>query len=339
MNVVTESTMAIDTTFNSIINEIQLSKLNFGIQLTPFAAYITLKKSTQVDKNGVHAAPSPPLFSILQQSYHDLRAAQEENLCLRNALKACEQKCEDLTMVNSSLFKKLEAVDLDVNASREVNDSLCLRLDSTEKEVSKLRQLNKDLEDKVKLHSKEYSAYTFDTNAKIKALTKEIGGKDKENYNLNKTIANQRDTVTNLKDEVSKMKIRATKAEKENKKMEKKLVKLEAKREKQSRSSQTVSCIDTPYSISEPLPPIFGSQVCTQSKSIFLSRSLPDISKVALVNITADDILQEAAEEALNAQYDEEINVFYEEARQKARKIRELYDENAIGELFGPNSI
>ena len=42
-------TMAIDTTFNSILNEIQLSKLNFAIHLTPYAAYITLKKSTLVD--------------------------------------------------------------------------------------------------------------------------------------------------------------------------------------------------------------------------------------------------------------------------------------------------
>lgn len=41
----------------------------------------------------------------------------------------------------------------------------------------------------------------------------------------------------------------------------------------------------------------------------------------------------------MNSKYDEEINVFYEEARQKARRIRELYDENAIGELFGPNFI
>ena len=50
----TESTMAIETTFNSILNEIQLSKLNFVMQLTPYAAYITLKKSTQVDRDDVH---------------------------------------------------------------------------------------------------------------------------------------------------------------------------------------------------------------------------------------------------------------------------------------------
>ena len=134
MIVVTESKMAIDSTFNSIINEIQMSKLNFGIQLTPFAAYITLKKSTQVDKNGDYAVPSPPLFLILQQSYRDLCAAQEENTRLMETLKTCEQKCEDLSIVNSSLLKKCETADSDVIATRKANDSLCVKIYSAEKE-------------------------------------------------------------------------------------------------------------------------------------------------------------------------------------------------------------
>ena len=56
-----EFTMAIETAFNAIINGIQLSKLNYAIQLTPYAAYIELNKSTQVDKNSIVAPPSPPL--------------------------------------------------------------------------------------------------------------------------------------------------------------------------------------------------------------------------------------------------------------------------------------
>ena len=49
--------MAIDAKFNSIVHDIQLSNLNFTNQLTPFAAYIAIKKSTQLDKNG-NPAPS-----------------------------------------------------------------------------------------------------------------------------------------------------------------------------------------------------------------------------------------------------------------------------------------
>ena len=56
---VTELEMATNTTFASIIKEIQLSNLNFVIKMTPFAAYITLKKSVQKDLNGVPATPAP----------------------------------------------------------------------------------------------------------------------------------------------------------------------------------------------------------------------------------------------------------------------------------------
>ena len=339
MDAVTEFTMAIDTKFNSILNEIQLSKLNFAIQITPFAAYITLKKSTQVDKNGAHAIPSPPLFQMLQQAYRELSAVKEDNAHLRQTLKLSEQKCENLDTVNASLFKKLNAADSELTASRDANDSLGKKIEDKDKEILKLRQLKKDLEDNVKLQLKDQSEYTFETNAKIKSLNNAIGIKDKETHNLNKIITNQHDTVSKLKTEVSKLKIRESKLEKEKRKQEKELANLKIRKKQISVHSQTSSTDDTPYCIAEPLPPIFGSQLCTQSKPIFMTKSLPDVSKVVLVNVTEDDILQEAAEEALNAQYDREIATYYEEAKLKATRMRELYDENAIGELFAPNLI
>ena len=70
-----------------------------------------------------------------------------------------------------------------------------------------------------------------------------------------------------------------------------------------------------------------------------MTKSLPDVSKVVIVNITEDELLQETAVEALNAQYDREITAYYEEAKLKAIRMRELNDENAIGELVAPNLI
>ena len=96
MNTDTDSTMAIDTTFNSIVKDMQLSNLNFTIQLTPYAAYITLKKSTQVNRNGLHANPSPPESTLLQQSYRDQTALHEEIKFLKEALSESEQRCNYL---------------------------------------------------------------------------------------------------------------------------------------------------------------------------------------------------------------------------------------------------
>ena len=60
-----ELRMAIETKFDSIINEIQLSKLNFVVNITPYAAYITLKKSTLVNQSGIHSLLSPPILNLL----------------------------------------------------------------------------------------------------------------------------------------------------------------------------------------------------------------------------------------------------------------------------------
>ena len=57
---VTDLEMAANTTFTSIVNEIQLSNLNFSMKMTPYAAYITLKKTVQTDVNGFQMNPAPP---------------------------------------------------------------------------------------------------------------------------------------------------------------------------------------------------------------------------------------------------------------------------------------
>ena len=80
MSQVTDLKMAINATFGSILNEIQLSNLNFSIQLTPFAAYIILKKFTQKDLHGVPSNPSPPVLYLLQQVQQEHLALQDENV-------------------------------------------------------------------------------------------------------------------------------------------------------------------------------------------------------------------------------------------------------------------
>ena len=111
MKIDSESKMAIDATFNSILNEVQMSNLNFAIQLTPFAAYITLKKSTQVDKSGRSTTPSAPLFFHLQQAYRDQGTAQEEITRLKALLAANEQMCFEMDNLIKSLLTKLDKAD------------------------------------------------------------------------------------------------------------------------------------------------------------------------------------------------------------------------------------
>ena len=105
-----ELSMAIDTTFNSILNEIQLSKLNFNINVTPYAAYITLKKSTVIDRTGTSAIPSPPILRLLEKAIQDRFTAENENVELKTALLECEKRNEELSTENGILRKQLALV-------------------------------------------------------------------------------------------------------------------------------------------------------------------------------------------------------------------------------------
>ena len=92
MDAVTELAMATNTTFSSILNEIQYSNLNFSIKMTPFAAYITLKKSVQKDINGFYATPSPPLLFLFQQAQDEIIRLQTENTKLRDDCETLKKK-------------------------------------------------------------------------------------------------------------------------------------------------------------------------------------------------------------------------------------------------------
>ena len=86
-------------------------------------------------------------------------------------------------------------------------------------------------------------------------------------------------------------------------------------------SSQTDSHPDIPYQMTSPLPPLFGSKLCYYSRHLkFMSSSLPDLWNVKYTN--TDDML-DAAEEALAEEYEKEVDDFYLEKKEMARKFKE----------------
>ena len=100
-------------------------------------------------------------------------------------------------------------------------------------------------------------------------------------------------------------------------------------------SCQTNQTPDTPYMITDALPPIFGSNLCHRSKAVkFFSRSLPNLSTLTWVRVTEEDILEDEAEQALNNQYDRQVDEFYIDAKKKADAVRQLYEENYMEEVI-----
>ena len=152
-------------------------------------------------------------------------------------------------------------------------------------------------------------------------------------------MKNSHDKVSTLKLELSYLRTGESKFKNKIKNLENKLSILDTKTkvENVSVSCQTTSMMDTPYLLSEELPPIFSSKLCSITKPTIMYNSVPNLSTLIMVEQSEETMLRDAAEDALSEQYDLEISKYYEEARIRAAAIRQIYDDNAIEMLFQSN--
>ena len=163
---------------------------------------------------------------------------------------------------------------------------------------------------------------------------------NKLNKELNETRMNHdketRDIIKKSRSEIKAWKKDLGRERLERIKVEKKVTTLDnLVKSKKSVSSQTIGSLDVPYMVTEPLPPIFGSHLCYRSKAIpYVAKSLPNLSTLSWVSVTEDDIMFDEAEQAINRLYDHQVNEFYKEAKETSEKLRQVYEENCIGELF-----
>ena len=220
-----EMTMAINTTFASILSDIQLSNLNFSVQITPFAAYITLKKSAQKDLNGHHVPPSPPLLSLLPSLHQENVNLRDQNNTLKTALGSLEKKFTDITIENASLVDAIEDANNSISALTNDNENLKTKMDVTNQEIAKYSVEKASTESKIKELKKSNGDQVRKLETRVADLIKSSKAQEKVIYNLNKKLENVRDTLKNSNSEKSLLKINKTKLEatiyKLNKQLEK----------------------------------------------------------------------------------------------------------------------
>ena len=194
---------------------------------------------------------------------------------------------------------------------------------------------------------------------------------DKEQIRHCHKIDNLEDAVKNLKDEKKSLVVEKNKAIKENARTQKEILKLKERRSSSSKSTttspvysseaststvaksssdgtsntspvNTISKItqtfhhpDVPYKIEMPLPPIFSSCLVHKTNPIhFLSRSHPNLATIKWTKFTEDDLIEEQISEIEMENYGTEVKEFFEEAAEKAKALREIYEESLIEKLF-----
>ena len=124
MELLTDSdvTMIATKQFNCIVNEIQNSGLNYSLQVSPYSALISLRKTLVKDLSGSYVIPSQcqnehfsrsckKKLSILQKKYEELSAAHElanETIGkLSNMIKERNNTINDLLVVNEARNKEV----------------------------------------------------------------------------------------------------------------------------------------------------------------------------------------------------------------------------------------
>ena len=116
--------MVASKTFDSILHLVQTSNLNFQLQLSPFSASISLKRSPIKDKSGLPISTplkvSPPLLNASADATIEFLNAKV--LKLESALATLKSEHESVFHESEAAYLKirlLEAVKLEPNEEME----------------------------------------------------------------------------------------------------------------------------------------------------------------------------------------------------------------------------
>ena len=182
---VTNHEMLADQTFRNILDGIQRSNLNFQLQVSPFSAYISLRKSFVKDLSGAvllpppqatiqHPLPSPTSHTDvanylvrINELEKDLLAQKDNHEDVENkykdALEKFEKENKALKQENKSLTEKFDSKTLQINPLRASVTDL-------NKEKNVLSVALKSVKQDLKAHSKSSDQKITEYEKKLSEL-------------------------------------------------------------------------------------------------------------------------------------------------------------------------
>ena len=136
-----ELTMVAEKSFSDLLYAIQNSGLNFQLQLSPYSAYISLKKSLQKDKSGSPIIPSEA-SSFHQKVEFELKKTNEELHSARSKINELESALlvkQESKIVNNEIMVLRAEIDI----LRKENVKIFQKIDSLDNTVH-YHHLSKD---------------------------------------------------------------------------------------------------------------------------------------------------------------------------------------------------
>ena len=167
-------TMFASETFYGILERIQTSKLNFSMQLTPFSALISMRKSFMTDRSG---------SVILPEKSQDQTICESDNLQLERNLNILEKEhaktVGDLNIAVETI-KKLEQ-----KLRHRENDIENLQLSLAKSRETTIK-LNQALCDNTKKFAEEKNLIFREHKSEVKRWRKDLGEANRKHIKLEK---------------------------------------------------------------------------------------------------------------------------------------------------------
>ena len=213
-------TMLASSTFDAIIKQIQTSHLNFHLQISPFSAIISLKKTLIKDKSGTFLLPPTQALNV---SKNEIAALASKNLMLENKAVALQKDLENAVDDSEAAHIRIKSLLAEIKPEKNAEDALTkellqknelinnfkVDLDQLTEETYDLKQvienknenikdletsnkvqkeindkLNKEISESKVRFNKEKELMKKEHRAEVKSLRLELGDKVKEKIKL-----------------------------------------------------------------------------------------------------------------------------------------------------------
>ena len=192
-------TMVANKTFESILEQVRTSNLNFQLQISPFSALISLKKSPVKDISGRPIPPQKPSFS--HPSEPDFAALASKNLkleadliSLRKDYIICVEDCQEahrkVKVLESQPAAKEIKKETDIALHAELDEKNCM-LETLNFKIEQLEDETKDKDLKI-INLKENINDHRLANEKTTEISKKL---NKEMSNLRITFGKEKKSI------------------------------------------------------------------------------------------------------------------------------------------------
>ena len=324
-----------------LLYSVRNSGLNFTSQETPFSIFLTLRKSFVKSFQPQIKSEENKLF-VKNLKAENLK---EVNKKLEEALKNLKNDYEDAVADSEAKIKTIE----ELNNKIDILESKLVKTEATDaknKAMEAKAKLDKTKTEEINKLNKTLKHEIEELNKQVKTCSRDLKNSEKDKRDLAHNLEKKICVLETKNKDLSEFKVlkeieekdfrhKIKTVDKKLKAIDEKEAKLKVdkmnfvkeKKEKDDKKinnySQTDANPDIPYKVTSPLPPIFSSRLCRQSRRISLfTNSLPNLSTIDWVTLTYEDILRDEAEEALSEQEDRLIEEFYLDERNRVQAMR-----------------